>query len=144
MDKQKRRRPVDVPTNTSAVSSDDNGLDQAQSLFRQHFESIFEPIETKDSQSSNSANSGLDECLLSSESDWDGLSEDDESEKPTVVIQDSSHRSARPETTKEELRRYMVRGSQGILFIVKLTLNNSDCKTPICRHQDRVCDQERA
>lgn len=112
MGKRKYRGHVDSPTNIPALSSVDIDLDEVQTLFRQHFESTFEPIESKPPQSSYPANNEIDEHLVSSESDWDGLSENGDSEKPTVVVQDSRHRSARAEATKEEMKRYMVRSSQ--------------------------------
>lgn len=116
--KRKRRDQTDDLGNISGLVRDDTNTNQLQALFRQHFESTFEPLEALASQSRKPKNHETAECLAGSNSDWDGfsVSEDDEDASPALVVQCSTHRSSRADIPKEEVKAFMV----GVLQVHRL------------------------
>ena len=104
--KRKRRSQLDEEPAETDIQSGGAHDGDPQTLFKKHFEASFEPLpdtqpipvltggdanETKDGDSS---------------SDWGGLS--DESEPAIKLIQHNESRTARPEMTKAEYKKFMV------------------------------------
>lgn len=109
--KRKRRGQTDDLAEISGLASENANTTRLQALSRQHFESTFEPLEGPDLQPEKFTRNQTAECLVASESDWDGFSqsEDGEDAKHAVVVQCRSHRFSRPDFPKEELKTFMVR-----------------------------------
>jgi len=114
--KRKRRDQTDDLGENSGLTTDKVKPDRLQALFRQHFESSFEPLEGLASPSDHIKDNETAKGLVGSESDWDGLSEDDEEGKSPVAVQCSTRQSSRADVSKEELKTFMV----GVIQVYRL------------------------
>ncbi|EON98144.1 hypothetical protein UCRPA7_6455 [Phaeoacremonium minimum UCRPA7] len=107
------KRKTRVPEKTSEAEIQD-----AEAIFRRHFEAQFKPLQVAESRkparkSAREPEVEVDEDDSDSESadsEWGGISEDDEAEANAVEVID--HTSSRPTTTtstmtKRELRAYL-------------------------------------
>lgn len=121
--KRKRRdRIADAVDDVGGSSYDNTTMeDKLQVILKQHFEVNFEPIEglvppkiipgaIKESRSDPET-----------ESDWDGLSDEDD-DNVTEVVHYSTPRSAKIDGPQEDLRTFMVRDSQKASYVVKLMM----------------------
>lgn len=112
--KRKRRDQTDGHEGDSGLATSTN-TNHLQALFRQHFESNFEPLEGLAPQPKQFEDNQKARSFSLSESDWDGLSEDEEAEEDgrfAEVVHYSTRPSSRADVPKEELKTFMVRVSQ--------------------------------
>lgn len=104
--KRKRRDQIS-DTETNRKSAADDSSASLQALFRQHFESTFEPLPCTFARPPlvhNIDDKSSDEEL---ESDWDGFSELDEEHAETVHYATSAPSKA--DVSKDEFKTFMVR-----------------------------------
>lgn len=111
--KRKRRDQItDIETNHESTAEDNSA--NLQALFRQHFESNFEPLPGSFAQSplvhNNIDPKPSDEEI---ESDWDGFSEHGEEHKEIVLYATSAPSKA--DVSKDEFQTFMVRAQ---IFVV--------------------------
>ena len=104
--KRKRRERVPSPSDVSASPKDDKDSPEVQSLFRQHFEANFEPLEEPHLPHPSRRDNVPDVDLHEQTSDWEGLSD---SENDHVEVVD--HAMPKPsmvELVKEDFKSFMV------------------------------------
>lgn len=108
--KRKRRLHIDGPV---PLQPDDTvSAEQLQTLFRQHFEAKYKPLEP--APYVKHANPVATATQTPSESDdpaWEGL-DDDKATRYVQVIEHTTHPSSKnADVTKQELKAFMVRPS---------------------------------
>ena len=110
--KRKRRDRIidaEVPHQSTA---DENSAD-LQALFRQHFESKFEPLPSSVARSYLVDKINTEPPDKELESDWDGFSED--GEEPAETVHCAISAPFKADVSKAESKTFMVRGQ---VFIV--------------------------
>jgi hypothetical protein len=103
--KRKRRAPeaTKIEHREESEESDASELD-AQEIFRRHFEAQFTPLPAAQICSKPVAKEALDEP--EEDSDWDGISDDEENGVQVVEHTEAQVRTAA--MSKEELKSFMV------------------------------------
>lgn len=92
---------------TSRESTAENNSTDLQALFRQHFESTFEPLPASFSQPSIVHDFDVKAADLDLESDWDGFSDHGVEHAETVHFATST--PSIMDVSKDELKMFMVR-----------------------------------
>ncbi|KAF2866515.1 hypothetical protein BDV95DRAFT_631675 [Massariosphaeria phaeospora] len=107
-----RERPTEpsvAPSPDQSSHSDDEEPD-LQAIFRRAFEAKFAPLAPEEPKKARHQEPELDESKEASESDWSGISSDDEGEdEPRVQVVDyaSTTRSTDSRTSKADKRAFM-------------------------------------
>ena len=110
----KRKRRDQIPNvETNHGSSVDDNSANLQALFRQHFESTFEPLPGSSASPPLVQSIDTQLCDEELESDWDGFSEQDEDHAETVHHATSAPSKA--DVSKDEFRTFMV-GAQTVVL----------------------------
>jgi len=105
-----KRKRKDQLTESDAItgqSPNDEVIVTLQALFRQHFETSFEPLEvakTLQAKGNTAANDISSDDIISG---WSGLSEEDD--EASQITYHSHPRSSRADIPREELKTFMVR-----------------------------------
>jgi hypothetical protein len=96
-------RKKDTPEAEEGEESEASGLD-AQEIFRRHFEAQFKPLPAvpKFSKPANDESGDGSE----GDSDWDGISDDEEN--AVQVVEHTERRARTAAMSKEELKSFMV------------------------------------
>ena len=104
--KRKRRdRLLESATVENKLQNEEAEI-EIQALLRQHFEDRFEPLDAR--PSTIHASDNRDEIAsVQSDSDWDGLSEE-ESESPRTIIHKSELGTSKVAVSRDELKTFMV------------------------------------
>ena len=103
--KRKRRDQItDLEVDHISTSDDNNA--NLQALFRQHFESTFEPLPGSVTPPSLVHSIETQQSDGEPESDWNGFSDHDEECAKTVLCTSSAPSKA--DISKDELRKFMV------------------------------------
>ena len=107
--KRKRQDRLKANEESRAPQQDDNdSIEQRYILFRQHFESRFAPLEKSLSTETQVSTPDLTNSSEDAEeSDWAGLS--DENDEADIQVVDYSTAEKRAEVPKAELKTFMVR-----------------------------------
>ena len=128
---KQRRRDELLGFDEQQTSSRGEVFDKLQALFRQHFETQFEPLVELDPGGDSVGN--VEEAFAEDDSgsDWDGISE--ENKEFIEVIHHSAVPSSKIEVSREELTAFMVwvQPIRGTLSTADQILIE-DCKTAIC------------
>ena len=111
--KRKRRDQLnDADTkNASIVHEDSAGL---QALFRQHFESTFEPLPGTVARSHLVHDVDTEPSDRELEPDWDGFS--DHSDEHAEIVHCATHASSKGDISKDEFKTFMVRTQIVIVY----------------------------
>ena len=115
--KRKRRDQINkVDTNKTSIVHEDSA--SLQALFRQHFESIFEPLPGTLVRSPLTHTIDTEPSDREPESDWDGFS--DQSEEYAETVHCATRASSKADVSKDEFKTFMVRAQ--IVIVLRLTL----------------------
>ena len=104
--KRKRRDEIPNSTDNSGDVLQDGITGRLQTLFRQHFETNFEPIESLDSQLGKKMDTDVSSPDTQSESDWDGCSS--EGETAVEVVHHYALQPSKAEVSRAELTTFTV------------------------------------
>ncbi len=100
---KRKRREAGVEKENISNASDSSEFD-AQEIFRRHFEAQFKPLPAIKKQAPIVEDASEDEP--DDETDWDGISDDEEDGVQVVEHTDAQARTAG--MNKEELKKFMV------------------------------------
>ena len=106
--KRKRRERVSSPSDVTESPEDGDSPD-LHSLFRQHFEANFKPLEDLRLPQAPQGNPMATPDPSEPNSDWEGLSDTDND--LVEVVEHAIPRSSTPELTKKDVKNFMVKAS---------------------------------
>lgn len=103
--KRKHRGQILATESDNRLDLDGKEPSQVQALFRQHFETTFEPLEKFCLSSSNQEAIEVQPDVM--ESEWEGIS--DEEQVKTQIIEFHGSEMSKTNISKDELKTFMVR-----------------------------------
>ena len=117
--KRKRRDQInDFDANNASILHEDSA--NMQALFRQHFESAFEPLPGTFARSHLDHDIDSEPSEREPEPDWDGFS--DHSEEHAETVNHATHASSKGGISKDEYKTFMVRAQIVIVYEITLRL----------------------
>ena len=112
--KRKREAKASKKEATQSSSEESNSLElDAQEIFRRHFEAQFKPLPDEPKKVAK-VEIVEDEDSEDDDSEWDGISEGGGDQVEVIEHTDAESRMAA--MSKEELKKFMVRGFGGLLL----------------------------